>query len=112
MNGWLSPSLPILLSENTPLKTGPLTNEQLSWIGSISVLAGIFGTFIFGFIITFIGCKRAMLLLSIPCLAFWILVYAGDTYYHILIARFAQGVTDGGIQSSIVLYISDIADNK
>ncbi|XP_055295471.1 facilitated trehalose transporter Tret1-like isoform X2 [Sitodiplosis mosellana] len=112
MNGWLSPALPTLLSENTPLITGPLTNEQLSWLGSISALAGIIGTFIFGVIITFFGCKRAMLLLSLPCLTFWFLVYFGDTYYHLLTGRFFQGVTGGGIQSSIVLYISEIADDN
>lgn len=27
--GWISPTLPTLLSEDTPLKTGPLTNEQV-----------------------------------------------------------------------------------
>lgn len=79
---------------------------------SISALAGILGTFMFGFIITYMGCKRSMLLLSVPCLSFWALVYFGDTYYHILLARFFNGITGGGIQSTIVLFISDIANNN
>ncbi|XP_031622987.1 facilitated trehalose transporter Tret1-like isoform X2 [Contarinia nasturtii] len=112
MNGWLSPALPLLLSESTPLKTGVLTNEMLSWLGSISALAGLLGTFMFGFIITYLGCKRSMLLLSIPCLSFWALVFFGDTYYHLLLARFFNGITGGGIQSSMVLYISEIANNN
>lgn len=32
LSGWLSPALPVLMSENTPLLSGPLSNEELSWI--------------------------------------------------------------------------------
>lgn len=91
MNGWISPATPYLLSDESPLKTGPLTNEQLSWIGSMAALGGVIGTFTFGFIIVYFGCKRAMLFLTIPSITFWILIYFGDTYYHILIARFFNG---------------------
>lgn len=121
-------------------------NDEISWASFFmrsfsvdSALAGIVGTFLFGIFMTIFGCKRAMLLLSLPCLAFWLLVYFGNTYYHILIGRFFQGITGGnsknnhsiqwgyfwlnqirfffffivgGIQSSIVLYVSEIADNK
>lgn len=93
MNGWLSPALPVLLSEETPLKSGPLTNEELSWIGSINAFAGIPGTFTFGLLTAWLGCKRAMLLLTIPAVSFWCLIYFGNTYYHLLIARFCQGCT-------------------
>lgn len=33
MIGWLSPALTKLMSDDTPLKTGPLTKDQLAWIG-------------------------------------------------------------------------------
>lgn len=112
MNGWVAPALPVLLSNNTPLTTGPLTNEQLSWIGSINAIGAIVGTFIFGSITMHLGCKRAMLLLTLPSILFWVLIYIGDTYYHILIARFANGWTGGGIQTTIILYIAEIANNK
>lgn len=113
MNGWLSPALPELLSEqNTPLTTGPLTNEQLSWIGSINALSGIFGTFSLGCVTAYWGCKRAALLLSITCFAFWTLIFFGDSYYHVLIARFCMGTTGGGVQTTIILYISEISNNE
>lgn len=112
MNGWLSPALPQLLSEDTPLETGPLTSEQLSWVGSINALSGIFGTFVFGIVTAYLGCKRAMILLSIPCFTFWTLIYVGNTYYHVLIARFFMGTTGGGIQTTVILYISEISNNE
>lgn len=43
---------------------------------------------------------------------FWFLVYFGDTYYYIFIARFAAGLTGGGIQTTIVLFVSEIANDK
>lgn len=36
--GWIAPATPLLLSHETPLETGPMTNEQLSWIGSINAI--------------------------------------------------------------------------
>ncbi|XP_055295469.1 facilitated trehalose transporter Tret1-like [Sitodiplosis mosellana] len=110
--GWLSPSLPKLLSESTPLKTGPLTNEQLSWIGSINSIGAICGTFSTGLLTTFIGCKRAMLLLSVPSILFWALILIGDTYYHVLVARIFTGWTGGGIQTTLILFTSEIANNN
>lgn len=39
MDAWFSPALPVLLSENSPLGA-PLTNEQVSWIGSLNSFSG------------------------------------------------------------------------
>lgn len=112
MIGWLAPATPILMSEETPLITGLLTNEQLSWIGSINAIGAILSTFTFGFVSVFLGPKRAILCLTVPSLVFFVLIYVGDTYYYILIARFFTGWSGGGIQTTIILYIAEIANNK
>lgn len=112
MIGWISPALPLLLSDETPLTTGPLTTSQLGSIGGMSAFGGIIGNFIFGFITVFLGCKRAMLLLTLPTVIFWILIYIGDTFYHILFARLANGITGGGVQIIVILYITEIANNE
>lgn len=131
--GWLSPALPILTSDETPLNA-PLTNVQVSWIGryffseisipwsvgtylkklfsSIMSLSGIAGSFLFTFLTMKFGSKRIMLVLTAPVFLCWTLIYFGDTYYHILIARLCTGLTAGGVQSTIILYISEIADNR
>lgn len=110
--GWLSPALSVLRTEDTPLKTGPLTNDNLSWLGGISSLGSIVGTFIFGFLASYIGCKRAMSYLGIPSISFWIFVFYGDTLYQLLIGRFVMGFTAGGIQSGVIIYISKISNDK
>lgn len=111
MLGWISPSLPKLASESTPLSSGPLTNTQISWVGSISAIGVIFGSLAFGFLTSHIGCKRATALVCIPSAAFWILIYFGYNYYHILLAEFLCGVAFGGMQTTSVLFISEIADD-
>lgn len=97
--GWLSPALPVLLSNETPLKTGPLSNAHLSWIGAANSCGAICSTFIMVVLSTRWGSKQAMTFLAYPAIAFWLLVYFGDTFYHILLARFANGLT--GIEVKI-----------
>lgn len=110
--GWFSPSVPILISDETPLVTGPLSNEELSWLGAINNLGALGGILTFGVITQFLGCKKSMLLLTFPSAAFWVFVYFGNTYHHILFARFFTGWSGGGINTTIVLYISEIANDR
>lgn len=39
------------------------------------------------------------------------LIYFGDSYYYILASRVCTGLTAGGVQSTIILYISEISSN-
>lgn len=110
--GWCAPALSILISENTPLITGPLTIEQMSWIGSFNAIGSLIGSLVFGYIISLIGCKQTTLSLAIPSITFWLLIYFGNTYYHILMARFCGGLIMGGAMSTIMLYTSEIANDK
>lgn len=52
-----------------------------------------------------------MLLLTFPALGFWILIYFGTSFYHLLAARVFQGITGGGIQSTIILFIAEISND-
>lgn len=64
--GWLSPMLPILLSDASPLAEGKITIEDAGWIASLFPLSAVFGTLSFGFLSNCIGSKRALLLCCIP----------------------------------------------
>lgn len=110
--GWISPAIPRLLSEDTPLLSGPLTSSQLSWIGSIVCIGSLVGSFIFGYMNTVLGCKRTIQCLSLPPVISWLLIYFGNSFSYIAAARFASGLTAGGIQTTIVLYVSEIANNE
>lgn len=112
MIGNFATSAPILLSNGTPLKSGPLTNEQLSDIGSINALSSIASSLVFGFIAKVVGCKRAILFLTAPSIMFYVLIYIGDTYAHLVCARLIAGIVGGGIQTVMIIYVAEIADDK
>lgn len=64
--GWLSPYLPLLQSDSSPLTTGPISLEETSWIGAILCVGGVVGNSLFGFLCNWIGRKRAITLLAFP----------------------------------------------
>lgn len=66
--GWLSPSLPILMADDSLLKSGPITKDEAGWIGAIQSIGSMFGTFIFGLLTNCIGTKNTMLIYVIPTL--------------------------------------------
>lgn len=107
-----SPALPKWASENTPLLSGPLTSEQISWVGSINCLAGLLGSLFFGYFITRMGSKRSALFLAVPITIYWLLIHFGNVFFHILIARMISGLAGDGVQSSILLFTSEIANDE
>lgn len=58
--GWLTPVLPLLKSEDTPLTSGPLSLEDVSWMASIAPIGSVFSALIFRWITIRIGSKRMM----------------------------------------------------
>lgn len=113
ISAWITPALPHLMSKDSPaLITGPLTNEEISWIASIASVGSLFGTFTFSCFISLMGCKRTSLFLALPYLLFWLFVYFGSTYNELLFARFFSGWASGGIQTAVVLYTSEISNDE
>lgn len=108
---WPTTAMPILSSTNTPLESGPLPTEGISWIGSINSIGGIIGTISFGYIVSLMGPKHAILVLTLPEIAFWCLIYFGKHYYYVLIARVLSGFTGAGMVP-LVLFVSEIADDE
>lgn len=64
--GWVSPSLPILQSEDSPI--GPISRDDASWIGSLFSLGAGFGVLTFGMISVWIGNKKSLILCVFPAL--------------------------------------------
>lgn len=65
-SGWTSPTIPILQSQDTPLKSGALSDDQISWIGSLLCVGGLLGTFLFGWICDKYGRKFSVSCMAIP----------------------------------------------
>lgn len=64
--GWLSPSLLVLQSNETPLVSGPISNEVASWVGAATYIGGVVGNFMFMAIMKYFGRKKTFCVLALP----------------------------------------------
>lgn len=64
--GWPSAALPILMSSETPLPSGPLTIDEASWVTSLICIGGFFGNQVFGWLANHYGRKIPIILTAIP----------------------------------------------
>lgn len=59
--GWLTPQMPRLTSEDTPNR---ISTDELSWVVAINCIGSTAGAIINGFVVSFVGSKRALLSLA------------------------------------------------
>lgn len=64
--GWTSPSFPVLQSSVTPFDGGPLTNEQMSWIGALLCPGGLVGTLFYGWMCDKFGRRISACTITLP----------------------------------------------
>lgn len=107
--GWTSAAIPLLKSSSSPLKSGPISNEEASFIGSVLTIGGCFGTVIFGYAATTIGRKKSIFLMAFPQMAGWILVHFAESAILLIAFRFLAGISAGGILTVVSGYITEIS---
>ncbi|KAJ8916504.1 hypothetical protein NQ315_000146 [Exocentrus adspersus] len=66
--------------------------EMSSWIASIATLPTPLGCALGGLLMETIGRKTIHMLVCIPCLVGWIVLYFSTTTTHLLVGRFTTGV--------------------
>lgn len=64
--GWLSVALTLLRSDNSPLETGKISIDNMSWIGSVISLGAIFGNCFFGLLVTMLGARHTIFMIGFP----------------------------------------------
>lgn len=107
--GWTSAAIPLLKSSDSPLKSGPISNEEASLIGSVLTIGGAFGTLIFGYTATTFGRKRSIFLMAFPQMAGWILIHFAESAMLLIAFRFLAGISAGGILTVVSGYITEIS---
>lgn len=107
--GWTSAAIPLLKSPMTPLKSGPLTNDEASLIGSILTIGGVLGTLLFGYAANSIGRKKSILMMVFPQMVGWILICFAESAVLLITFRFLAGVSAGGILTVVSGYITEIS---
>ncbi|XP_062545780.1 facilitated trehalose transporter Tret1-like [Armigeres subalbatus] len=111
-SGWMSPSIPILLSENSPLDSGPITTEQGAWIGAILCVGGLVGSIISGCMADRYGRKWTAYTAVIPQIVSWIMVMCADNVYYLYAMRFLSGFGGGVCFTINPMFIAEISEDR
>ncbi|XP_037957110.1 facilitated trehalose transporter Tret1 [Teleopsis dalmanni] len=110
--GWPSASFLELQAADSPLETGPMTNNEAGWVGAMFCVGGLLGTVIFAWAADKVGRKRSLLLTAVPSLIGWVIIPFAVNPTHLAISRLFGGLTSGGIFAVIPIYITELAEDK
>lgn len=110
--GWTSAAIPLLKSSESPLKSGRISDEQASLIGSSLALGGVFGSIVFGYIASLIGRKRAIFFIAFPQILGWTLNLLAEGPELLMAFRFLIGFSGSAVFNLVAGYTTEISSVK
>nr|CAD7433761.1 unnamed protein product [Timema monikensis] len=114
--GWSTPAVPYLqeshpLNDGTNATTIPITDEEGSWLGSLSAVGALLGAMPAGILSDMFGRKRMLLILAVPLILSWIvLMFVEQNILLLYVARLISGIGLGGSTVISPIYNEEIAD--
>lgn len=108
---WTSPYIPLLMSEDTPLASGPLSEEQVSWIAAFGSAGGILSTVFSGWMLNTLGRKTTLILAAIPFALGWTLVLFASTFTVLGIGRVLVGLSSSAVFMGVPVFVAEISDD-
>ncbi|XP_004932337.1 facilitated trehalose transporter Tret1 [Bombyx mori] len=107
--GWTSPTLPMLLSQESPIQT---SEDQSSWIASIMILCSAASPIPASYLADRIGRKKTLLLAAVPYIIGWILVMLAANVPTIYASRLISGLGYGIAYTTAPMYLGEIASDE
>ena len=89
-----------------------MTANDGSWIVALYYAGDFVGSLLNFPLIDRIGRKYTLLAFTLPELIGWILIIYAKNPIYFYIARFLGGIGEGGIYSTLIIYLSEIADKN
>nr|CAD7197745.1 unnamed protein product [Timema douglasi] len=108
---WPSPTLPLLKTDATPLGSGPMSEEEASWVGSLICLGALITTPLYGILQDRWGRKVAGYLVATLYVISWVLILLADNTVLILVSRFVAGTGSSGTLVLCSSYVSEMAQD-
>lgn len=109
MVGWTSPIIPQLQKTNNPVRYTPLTDEEISWLSTLYLVAGLIMTPFCGNIIDKLGRKNCFYLIALAIIVHWILILFANNSSYLFAARCIGGVGSLGVLTLIPIYVAEIS---
>lgn len=85
-----------------------LSNEEVSWIGSINLLCVPLGSLTSGLLMDPIGKRRMMQILNIPMLIAWALFYFAEDISQVYVALCLSGMSGGLLEAPVSTFFYSI----
>ncbi|PSN32151.1 hypothetical protein C0J52_23851 [Blattella germanica] len=92
-----------------------ITDEQASWIASLTAFGSPAGSLFVGPLLDRLGRKRTMLLVNTPAVLGWLLIstsYQPIFMYQLFLGRFLTGLAAGLVGAPAVVYVSEVVDKS
>ncbi|KAL3281020.1 hypothetical protein HHI36_004244 [Cryptolaemus montrouzieri] len=110
--GWPSASLPHLENFNDASVNLHLSPDEGSWVAVATLLGSMIGCPLAGLTVDIMGRKEMILFSCIPYIASLMTIAFATTPGVLIIGRFIAGISDGLINTTLPIYIGEIASPK
>ncbi|CAG9768122.1 unnamed protein product [Ceutorhynchus assimilis] len=107
--GWSAPFLPILQSEDSPIR---ITDSDINWLESVYMIGGLAGLPITIYMVDKIGRQKTVLFASSSSFTAWVLIGIADNVNYLYVARFLTGLAADVAFVAGPMYVAEIADQK
>ncbi|XP_031355179.1 facilitated trehalose transporter Tret1-like [Photinus pyralis] len=104
---WGTPTLPKLLSEDSPIGR-PLNYEEASWVMSSLSLGMIIGGILLGIFLDILGSKCILLIGAVFTVISWTILGTAKSFAALVAGRIVAGVGDGIAVMCIHIYLCEI----
>lgn len=88
------------------------TEVQASWFGSIGFICTPIGSILSGWVTEPIGRRKAMILLNLPHVFAWILMYRATSVTEMYVAAILMGLGSGFMEAPVVTYVGEISQPR
>lgn len=93
---------------NNPPETLHFTAEQSSWYGSIALLTTTVASLVSGWLGESLGRRRTMIVVNVPFIVAWVLLYRATMIEEIFVAGGLLGLGIGLTESAVIAYVGEI----
>ncbi|XP_072159761.1 uncharacterized protein [Bemisia tabaci] len=103
--------VPVLLDPNNKDPNGlSFTEDQATWFASIPMVFQPLGSALSGLISAPLGRKRSLMLVNIPQIIGWLMLYSSSSVNIMYLAAAIQGLGAGFMDAPIFTYVGEICE--
>ncbi|XP_043653671.1 facilitated trehalose transporter Tret1-2 homolog isoform X1 [Drosophila teissieri] len=109
--GWFSPTLPTLISDNSPIGK-PIDTSEVKWIGAAFGIGCLFCNVVICVPVSYFGIKKCMYFVPLPNIINWILIYFASKSVYFYVCRVLLGFSGGTLVVCFPVFIAEVSDNS